>query len=55
MPLPLYLQGKSPWYPSDRRLGEPRNWSGCDDENSQLLSGIKSLIIQPVAQLSLYH
>jgi hypothetical protein len=21
---PLYLQGKSPWYPLDRRLGGPR-------------------------------
>jgi hypothetical protein len=25
---PLYPQGKSPWYPLDRRLGGPRNRSG---------------------------
>jgi hypothetical protein len=28
MPRPLYLQGKSPWYPLDRRLGESQNQSG---------------------------
>jgi hypothetical protein len=26
-PRPLYPQGKSPWYPLDRRLGGPQNWS----------------------------
>jgi hypothetical protein len=25
----LYLQGWSPQYPLDRRLGEPQSWSGC--------------------------
>jgi hypothetical protein len=32
-------QRKSPWYPSDRRLGGPQNQSGhCGEEkNSQLL------------------
>jgi hypothetical protein len=24
-PRPLYPRGKSPWYPLDRRLGEPQN------------------------------
>jgi len=24
-PRPLYLQGKSPWYPLDRRLGGPQS------------------------------
>jgi hypothetical protein len=27
-PRPLYPQGKSPWYPLDRRLGEPQSHSG---------------------------
>jgi hypothetical protein len=38
---PLYPQGKSPWYPLDRRLGEHQNWYGHDDEkeNSQPLTG----------------
>jgi len=25
-------QGKSPWYPLDKRLGGPQSWSGCSDE-----------------------
>jgi len=29
MPRLLYPQGKSPWYPLDRRLGGPQNHSGC--------------------------
>jgi hypothetical protein len=29
-PRPLYPQGKSPWYPLDRRLGEPQSRSGRD-------------------------
>jgi hypothetical protein len=44
---PLYLQGKSPWYPLDRRLGGPQNWSGHGGEgkNSQLLLGLEPPII----------
>jgi hypothetical protein len=36
-PRPLYPQGKSPWYPLDRRLGGPQSRSGRDGEekNSQ--------------------
>jgi hypothetical protein len=39
----LYPQGKSPWYPLDRRLGGPQNHSGCGglEKNSQPLPGIK--------------
>jgi hypothetical protein len=33
---PLYSQGKSPWYPLDRRLGGPQSRSGRGEEkNSQ--------------------
>jgi hypothetical protein len=28
MPQLLYIQGKSPWYPLDRRLDGPQDWSG---------------------------
>jgi hypothetical protein len=36
----------------DRKLGEPHSWSGHGDEekNLQLLSGLETPIIQPVAQ-----
>jgi hypothetical protein len=52
MPQLLYLQGKNPWYPLDRRLGEPQNWSGHggEEKNSQPLLGLEPLIIQPVTQ-----
>jgi hypothetical protein len=51
-PRPLYLQGKSPWYPLDRRLGGPQSRSGRGGEakNSQPLPGLESSIIQPAAQ-----
>jgi hypothetical protein len=41
-PRPLYPQGKSSWYPLDRRLGGPQNLSGRGDEekNSQPPPGI---------------
>jgi hypothetical protein len=40
---PLYPQGKSPWYPLDKRLGGPQSRSGCDGEekNSQPPPGIE--------------
>jgi hypothetical protein len=49
--LATYLQGKSPWYPLDRRLGGPKSWSGCsgEEKNSQPLLGLEHPIIQPVA------
>jgi len=52
IPWPLYPQGKSPWYPLDRRPGGPQTLSGCsgEEKNSRLLPGLKPLIIQPTAQ-----
>jgi hypothetical protein len=45
-------QGKSPWYPLDRKLGGPHSRSayGGEKKNSQSLPGLKPPIIQPVAQ-----
>jgi hypothetical protein len=45
-------QGKSLWYPLDRRMGRPQNRSerGGEEKNSQHLSGLEPLIVQPVAQ-----
>jgi hypothetical protein len=42
-PRPLYPQGKSPWYPLNRRLGGPQSRSGrCGEEkNSQPPLGIE--------------
>jgi hypothetical protein len=49
---PLYPQGKSPWYPLDRRLGGPQSRSGRggEEKNSQPLPGVELPIVQPVAQ-----
>jgi len=49
---PLYTNGKSSWYPLDRRLGgrQSRSGRGGEEKNSQLLPGLKPPIIQPVAQ-----
>jgi len=43
MPRPLYLQGKSPWHPPDRRLGGPQSCSkrGGKEKNSQPPLGIE--------------
>jgi hypothetical protein len=51
-PRPVYSQGKSPYYQLVRRLGGPKSRSGrgCEDRNSQPLSGIEPSIIQPIAQ-----
>jgi hypothetical protein len=40
---PLYPQGKSPWYPLDRRLDGPQSRSGRGgvEKNSQLPPGIE--------------
>jgi hypothetical protein len=45
-------QGKSPWYPLDRRLGGPQIQSGRGGEKkiSQLLPGLEPPIIQLIAQ-----
>jgi len=47
MPQPLYPQGKSPWFPLDRRLGGPKAQSGCSgkEKKSQPLLGLKPPII----------
>jgi len=37
-PLPLYPQGKIPWYPLDRRLGGPQSLSGRGGEEKQLIT-----------------
>jgi hypothetical protein len=49
MPRPLYSQGKSLWYPSDRRLGglQSRSGRGGEEKNSQPLPGLELSIIQP--------
>jgi hypothetical protein len=51
-PRPLYPQGKSLWYPLDRRLGGPQSRSGRGGEEkiSQTLPGIEPPVVQPVAQ-----
>jgi hypothetical protein len=51
-PWSLYHQGKSPWYPSDRRQGGPQSRSGRGDKekNSQLLPELEPPIIQSAAQ-----
>jgi len=43
MSLPLYIQGKSPQYPLDRRAGGPQMQSECSGEakNSQPPPGIE--------------
>jgi hypothetical protein len=50
-PRPLYPQGKSLWYPLDRRLGGPqiRSGHGGEEKNSQPLPGLEPPIIQLVA------
>jgi hypothetical protein len=47
----LYLQGNSPWYPLDKRLGglQSRSGRGGEEKNSQPLPGLETPIIQPVA------
>jgi hypothetical protein len=51
-PRPLYPQGKSTFYLLDRRLDGPQSRSGHggEEKNTQLLTGLELLIIQPVAQ-----
>jgi hypothetical protein len=49
-PRPVYSQGKSPWYPLDRRLGGSQNRSGRsgEEKNLQPLLGLEPPIIQPI-------
>jgi hypothetical protein len=45
-------QGKSPWYPLDRRLGglQSRSGHGGEEKNSQPLPGFEPLLIQLAVQ-----
>jgi hypothetical protein len=45
-------QGKSPWYPLDRRLDGPQSRSGRggEEKNAQPLPGLEPPIIQPLTQ-----
>jgi hypothetical protein len=53
---PLYLRGKSPRYPVDKRLDGLRSRSGRGgvEKNSQPLPGLKPPIIQTVTQRYLF-
>jgi hypothetical protein len=54
-PRPLYLQGKSPWYPLDRSLGGFQSvWTRWLRENSEPLPGIRTPD-QPTPSPVLYH
>jgi hypothetical protein len=46
-PLPLYPQGKSPWYSLDRRLGGPQSRSGPGDEEKNSQPPAENRIIEP--------
>jgi hypothetical protein len=50
MPWLLYPQGKSPWYPLDRRLGRPQSQSRCSGEkkNFQPLPELETPTIQSI-------
>jgi hypothetical protein len=49
-PWPLYSQGKSPWYPLDRRLGRPqsRPGRGGEEKTSQPPLGIEPYTPRPL-------
>jgi hypothetical protein len=52
MPWPLYTQGKSPWYPLDRRLGGPQSHSGLIflKYNPAVMYVFKILLFGSIAQ-----
>jgi hypothetical protein len=57
-PRPLYLQGKSPQYPLDRRLDEPQNQSvrGGEEKNSEPPPGLEPRSSdRPARSQSLYR
>jgi hypothetical protein len=53
MPQPIYPQGKSPWYPLDRRLGgaSEQAWTWWWGEKFPTLPGQQSPIIQPLSSV----
>jgi hypothetical protein len=50
-PATLPFRGKTPWYPLNRRLGEPQSRSGHFGEEKNVLTQrrIVTQIIQPIA------
>jgi hypothetical protein len=54
MPWPLYLWGKNPWYPLNRRLGVPQSWSGCFGEEENPLSPAGNQNPDPPAHILVY-
>jgi hypothetical protein len=51
-PWPLYPQGKSPWYPLDRRQGGPQSRSGHGgEEKSEVENKNKKIQHTPVTQI----
>jgi hypothetical protein len=50
---PLYSQGKSPWYPLDRRLGgsQSRSEGGDEEKNSQIQPIPKTFIRKKALKL----
>jgi hypothetical protein len=56
MPRPLYSQGKSPWYPLERRLDGPQSRSGHggEEKNYQPLPGLEPSD-HPARSSALYH
>jgi hypothetical protein len=47
MPQVLYPQGKSPWYPLDRRLGEPT--AGLDNVEKKKFLSLSGLDLRPLS------
>jgi hypothetical protein len=46
----LYTHGKGPWYPLDRRPGEPQSQSGCYEEDENLAPARnQTSAVQPIA------
>jgi hypothetical protein len=62
-PRPLYPQGKSPWYPLEKRLGglQSRSGRGGEEENSQPLPRLtqpvtaKNLLLEKYLEKVLVH
>jgi len=46
-PRTLYLQGRRPWYPLDKRLGRPQNRSGHSSADVNLVAGQLNFISDP--------
>jgi hypothetical protein len=53
--LPLNPQGKSPWYPLDRRLGGPQSRSGRGGEEKNSQPGGNHVIVKLVSMHEKRH